>query len=88
MHTRSSPDQYNTSEDGQGGGSDTLHCQWSSEEEALLIDYVVENKDQMGDGTSFWSAAAEQIKPHSKKGATKTAAKCKTKWNRVGLKDS
>ena len=96
MQTRRSPPQSNNSnsDDGKAGTSDlpstsgTVH--WTVEEEAILIKFLVVHKAEAGNGlnfkTSIWTAAAEHMQLHTKKGGIKTASKCKSKWARVSVK--
>jgi Myb/SANT-like DNA-binding domain len=96
MQTRRSPDQSNNSnsDDGKADGVPSTSgpgaVQWTVGEEEILIDFLVTHKAEAGDGlnfkASFWTAAAEHMQPHTKKGGKKTADKCRSKWNRVSLK--
>jgi hypothetical protein len=95
MQTRRSPAQsINSSDDGIAGTSDlpstSVAVHWTVEEEAILIDFLVAHKAEAGDGlnfkASFWTTAAEHMRPHTKKGGIKTANKCKSKWTRVSAK--
>ena len=61
------------------------NVQWLLADEIALIDFLI--KDKASDGLSFkqsvWNAAAEHLHQVTKKGAPKTARKCKAKWSRV-----
>ena len=83
MHTRrtsqSPPTSLQENEEGD--------CHWSKDDVEALIDFLVEHKAEAGDGGNFkavvWTAVAQEMGKRTSKGAKKTAAKCKSKWERV-----
>ena len=99
MHTRSSPPQTrgsppqtNHSDSDKGsqisGNDGVAQVNWSPEDKATLISFLISKKEK-GDGgfkPSVWTAAAEHMKPLTKKGGPKTPDKCKGKWTRVCAK--
>ncbi|KIY66153.1 hypothetical protein CYLTODRAFT_315771, partial [Cylindrobasidium torrendii FP15055 ss-10] len=60
-------------------------CEWSKDEESLLLDGVCNELSRAGDGAnlkkSFWTSLATGIPAEN--GAPKSAAACKTKYTRV-----
>jgi hypothetical protein len=60
---------------------------WTSAEEAALVDYLVDNRAEAGDGGSFKIPTFQQALPHlthlHKSGPIKTAKICKNKYNVV-----
>lgn len=62
---------------------------WTLAEEAALLDFLVENKAEAGDGGNFKQAtfqrAVESIKPLFKRGAAKTVKSCQNKWAAVSF---
>ena len=93
MQTRSSPTGSDSDGPSQLSASKvdlTSHVQWTEQDEAALIAFLITHKAEGGDGLnfkqSFWTAAAEHMKQHTTKGGPKVADKCKAKWARVGLR--
>lgn len=62
---------------------------WTLEDETRLIQFLVDHHAEAGDGANFkssvWNAAGEELSKHVAKGGPKTAASCKSKWDRVRL---
>ena len=60
---------------------------WTDEEEAALIQFLFEQRGEVTANSSFkkpvFGDVARHLRPLHKKGATKTADMCKTKWNKV-----
>lgn len=60
---------------------------WTQADESTLIWFLIEHKAEAGDGMNFkaqtWKAAAAELLKSTSKGAPKTAASCKSKWQRV-----
>jgi hypothetical protein len=65
-----------------GPGSEKAH--WNTQEEAALIDYLLQHKAEAGDGGNFkssgYNAAATHIAPLLTQGPVKTGKMCKMKW--------
>ena len=63
---------------------------WSLADETALINYLIENRSQAGDGSNFmdtvWSGIAPVLEAQRTEGGVKTAKKCKKKWGQVSLK--
>ena len=63
---------------------------WTPEDETLLVKFLLEHHAEAGDGANFktalWNAAGEELSRHVTKGGPKTAASCKSKWDRVCTK--
>jgi hypothetical protein len=63
---------------------------WNLADETTLINYLIENRSQAGDGGNFedtvWSGIAPVLEAQRTEGGVKTAKKCKEKWGRVSLK--
>lgn len=60
---------------------------WDTASEAALIDFLLKNKAEAGDGTNFktptFKKAAVHLIPFTQKGGAKSALSCKNKWFRV-----
>lgn len=60
---------------------------WVIEDEVALVQFLRTRASEAGDGANFkpnvWNAAAEEMAKYNGKGAVKTAAACKSKWDRV-----
>jgi non-homologous end joining protein Ku len=67
--------------------SNDAPVKWSLQEETTLINHLVENRSQAGDGAHFkdtvWTAIAPILEAQRTEGGVKTAKKCKEKWGRV-----
>ncbi len=61
--------------------------QWTNLEEAVLIDFLFHNKDEMTNGSTFkapvFQKVAKHIQPLHVKGGWKGRLSCKTKWKNV-----
>ena len=90
--TCGSPPQTNRSDSDKGsqisGNDSVVQVNWLPEDEATLISFLISKKDKGNGGfkPSLWTAAAEHMKPLTKKGGPKTPDKCKGKWTRVCAK--
>ena len=89
MRTRSSPSHL---EDGNAipestTGTANKRCDWSQQDEADLIDFLIEHKGEMAETASFkqltWTAAAQHLEKSCTKGSPKTSKACSEKWSRV-----
>jgi len=62
---------------------------WTPREEAALVDFLVENKAEAGDGGNFknvtFQRAALSIAPLHERGALKTVKSCQNKYAAVSL---
>ena len=62
---------------------------WTFEDEERLIQFLLDHHAEAGDGANFkssvWNAAGEELSKHVTKGGPKTAASCKSKWDRVDI---
>jgi hypothetical protein len=60
-----------------------LRCHWS-DDELVLINFLLDHKAEAGDGGSFkaniWNAAAVKMLKHTTKGGPKIAGKFKAKY--------
>jgi hypothetical protein len=60
---------------------------WTLEDESRLVQFLLDHHAEAGDGANFkaslWNAAGEELSKHVTKGGPKTAASCKSKWDRV-----
>jgi hypothetical protein len=60
---------------------------WTQEDETRLVNFLLDHQGEAGDGanfkTSLWNAAGEELSKRVTKGGPKTAASCKSKWDRV-----
>ena len=60
---------------------------WTSEDKSWLVQFLLDCHAEAGNGANFkstvWNAAAEELSKHVTKGGPKTAASCKSKWDRV-----
>lgn len=69
------------------GLSKTNKCSWTTDDETALIDFLLEHKAEMTDGTGFkpviWTGAAALMANRPTVGAVRSATACKTKWGRV-----
>jgi hypothetical protein len=57
---------------------------WTTDDEAVLIDYLDEHQAEAGDGLSFkmstWNQAAVKVADSTTKGGPKDGTGCKNKW--------
>lgn len=62
---------------------------WTTEDETRLVHFLLDHRAEAGDGANFkmtvWNAAADELSKHITKGGPKTAASCKSKWDRVRI---
>jgi hypothetical protein len=62
---------------------------WTLDDESRLINFLLDHQAEAGDGANFkttvWNAAGEELSKHVSKGGPKTAASCKSKWDRVRI---
>ena len=62
---------------------------WTFEDETCLIRFLLDHRAEAGNGanfkTSLWNAAGDELSKHVIKGGPKTAASCKSKWDRVSI---
>jgi len=62
---------------------------WTPAEETALVDFLVDNKAEAGDGGNFKKAtfqrAANNVAPLRECGAAKTVKSCQNKWASVIL---
>ena len=60
---------------------------WSTEDEAELIQFLIEHVSEVGNGFNFktvtFNAASLVLDPKKTKGAAKTGKVCKNKWMQV-----
>ena len=60
---------------------------WTLEDETCLVQFLLDHQAEAGDGanfkTSVWNTAGKEMSKHVTKGGPKTAASCKSKWDRV-----
>ena len=60
---------------------------WTTADESLLLDVLIEIKAEAGDGRSFktssFNAAAQHVDTRRTKGGMKTGKVCQNKWNGV-----
>jgi hypothetical protein len=63
---------------------------WTLEDETRLVHYLLDHQAEAVDGANFkatvWTGAAEELSKNVTKGAPKTPASCKSKWDRVCIK--
>ncbi|KAH0584847.1 hypothetical protein H2248_008125 [Termitomyces sp. 'cryptogamus'] len=61
-----------------------LHASWSTDDEAWLLQYLLDHKSKAGDGMSFkkptFTAAAAHVNEIITKGGPKTSDSCKNKY--------
>jgi hypothetical protein len=68
--------------------TEATRSQWSDKDVRNLLDFLMQHKAEAGDGGNFkpsvWQAAAETLAKYPpERGASKTAASCKSKWSKV-----
>jgi hypothetical protein len=65
----------------------SMRAHWSLNDETKLIEFLKERRAEAGDGMNFkgstWSAAAAELKEHTKTGGYKNPTACKNKWAKV-----
>ena len=74
----------------QPAAKDDAFVNWSVAEEEAMLNFLIVNKAEAGDGFNFkdstWSKVAAHVKPLRTEGGVKTGKKCKEKWGRVRCK--
>jgi len=89
MHTCSSPSHLEDSDAIAEliTGTANKRCDWSQQDEADLIDFLIECKGEMAETASFkqstWTGAAQHLEKSCIKGSPKTSKACSKKWSRV-----
>jgi len=77
-------DSFISSSMSQKPSSKPPKAQWSTEETRVLIDFLHQHRDQVGDDGHFkrftYQAAADHLAPFLESGPRKTAESVKTKW--------
>lgn len=60
---------------------------WTTDNERVMIEYLIDNKAIAGDGLNFkdtvWNGVAAALEKQRTEGGVKTAKKCKEKWGQV-----
>jgi hypothetical protein len=74
----------------QPSTNDDVFVNWSITEEEAILNFLIMNKAEAGDGFNFkdstWSKVAAHVKTLRTEGGVKTAKKCKEKWGQVHCK--
>ena len=87
MHTHNSPPQVSDHSDDSVTELPPARCDWSDQDEIVLIRFLIEQKAETGDSATFkpsiWTTAAQHVEQFCTKGGPKTVKLCASKWTRL-----